>query len=293
MRNLLIKLAVFGMGFALCFGTAACGVEDLIPPMPEEAMQKQLAAEKDEQITIENEEAESLKNISRQDEETSEKEEKEVVTEALSAETEISEVEVLVAPVTEVPWEDDIVTRYVASYVITDEETVELLKAQGEGDSAEYFLGTDFVIDVVLDLKEDGSASMYYDFERWINIMEANLNKNFDDLILAKYEEEGVSREELEKQMRARGFRNLEDALGVAKRTFMRRVDPALRECFQEIENIRINMTWTQEGDTLSLDGLGDLQIKGNGSFDYTLPADQSVGGNPYELHFIPVTKSF
>jgi hypothetical protein len=50
-------------------------------------------------------------------------------------------------------------------------------------------------------------------------------------------------------------------------------------------------LNWTREDDTLSLDGLGDLQIKDNGSFDYTMPADQSVVGNPYDLHFIPVTK--
>ena len=39
------------------------------------------------------------------------------------------------------------------------------------------------------------------------------------------------------------------------------------------------------------MEELGELKINADGSFNYTLPADKSVDGNPYDLRFVPGTE--
>ena len=187
-------------------------------------------------------------------------------------------------------WDDSIVERYVASYVVSEEETLEMLKAIGK-DSAEYFSGTDYKFDVVMDLKEDGTAVLYYDFEEWIQILKDNLSVKFNDLMIAKYEEDGVSKEELEKQMTAIGFRDLDQMLDSMKISVMEELDPMLREQLKVITDIRIEMTWSKEGDTLILNNGNGIEIGADGSFDYHLPKNQSITGAEYDLHFEPVAR--
>ena len=387
MRNLIVKLAVFGMGCALCFGTAACGAEDLIPPMPEEAAQKRITNEVAEQSTT-GDAKQSTTEVEQQETagvigdwdwleftvkgETTKREEipydsiqedgphiacedgihclysnnmeqhsgtiqeedgKYIITfedgtwtmigtvsgdvltvvnekgtkelifqrrdenlqtaEVSGMEAEVSDEETAVAeaPVVDVPWEDDIATRYMATYVISGKDVENKIIELGYEEYAGYFNDTDTYIDVVLDLKDDGTAFMYYNFDRWFNIMKEILDNNFEDMVITIYEKQGVSREALETQMRARGFRNLEDAIGILKRAYMRELDQGLQERFQNYQDIKVNLAWTQEGDTLQMEELGELKINADGSFNYTLPADKSVDGNPYDLRFVPVSR--
>ncbi len=361
MKNLIVRAAVFGMGCALCFGTAGCGTEYAVPTTSGQMMQKPISAENAEQITTQEQEVSGVignwewieftvkgettkredipyeairedgphivcedgihclySNAGKQHTGTireengqyivtyddgtksmigtvsgdvftlvNEKGTLELILQRKAAAVQQEEEKV---PAIEV-WDEDIEARYVASYVITEEKTAELLKAIGKEDRSGYFTGMDSVFDVVMDLKDDGSAVMYYDIEGWSADMKDNLESKFYDTMIAKYEEDGISREELEKQMIQNGYKSLEDGLDVMKRAFLKELDPMIEEVMQPTKDIRIHMTGTKEGDTLYLEGAGHLQINDDGSFDYRMPAAQSIAGEAYDLHFVPVNR--
>ena len=353
MRNLVIKVAVFGISCALCFGTVACGNEGVndsadasmtavktTEAQPIEALMQDW---KLVQFTVKGEttKASSLpKNeletvaprfsfsdgthvifhngmkdhsgtvreengqyIISYDDTTqgmiatvsgdkltivNEKGTLEFVFEVRGEDPE--EVEAEAVPMIE-QWDDSVVALYVASYVVTKEEVEALLDSHGQ-EFSDYFADGEYSFDVLMDLKDDGSAIIYYDFDIFIRALEEGMSNNFNDVMLAQYEEEdGMSREEVEQQMMRMGFKSLEEGLDNMRVSVLEEVDPVLRKEMSSIKDMRIRMNWKKDGDTQYLVGHKNMEFHEDGSLDYTLPAAKSLTGQECDLHFVPVAR--
>ena len=198
------------------------------------------------------------------------------------------EVEAEVVPMIE-QWDESVVARYVASYEVTGEEIEDVLNKIGE-DTAVYFTGTDYTVDVLMDLQDDGSVVIYYDYDAFIKTLEDNLSDKFNEIMIAKYEKDGISREALEKQMLHMGFKSLEEGLDNMRVTVLEMADPALRKMMND-NNMRMRLNWKEDGDKMYIVGRKDMEFNEDGSFDYTLQAAKTLTGKEYDLHFVPVNR--
>ena len=351
MRNLVVKVAVFGISCALCFGTVACGNEGVndsadasmtaaktteaqpiealmqdwklvqftvkgettkaseLPKNELETMAPRFSFSdgthvifhngmKDHSGTVREENGQYI--ISYDDTTqgmiatvsgdkltiVNEKGTLEFVFEVRGEDPE--EVEAEAVPMIE-QWDDSVVARYIASYEVTGEEIEDVLNKIGKG-TAEYFTGTDYTVDVLMDLQDDGSVVIYYDYDAFIKTLEDNMSDKFNEIMIAKYEKDGTSREALEKQMLQMGFKSLEEGLDNMRVTVLEMADPALRELLND-NNMRMRLNWKEDGDKMYIVGRKDMEFNEDGSFDYTLQAAKSLTGKEYDLHFVPVNR--
>lgn len=351
MRNLVVKVAVFGISCALCFGTVACGNEGVnnsadasmtvaktTEAQPIEALMQDwklvqftVKGETTKASELTKNELETMaprfscsdgthvvfRNSNKAHNGTvreengkyaityddtyqamiatvsgdrltlvNEKGTLEIIFEVRGDEPEEAETETL--PLKE-QWDDSVVARYVASYEVTGEEIEEVLNKIGK-DTAEYFTGTDYTVDVLMDLQDDGSVVIYYDYDAFITTLEDNLSDKFNEIMIAQYEKDGTSREELEKQMLHMGFNSLEEGLDNMRVTVLEMADPALRKMMND-NNMRMRLNWKEDGDKIYIVGRKDMEFNEDGSFDYTLQAAKTLTGKEYDLHFVPVNR--
>lgn len=351
MRNLVVKVAVFGISCALCFGTVACGNEGVndsadasmtaaktteaqpiealmqdwklvqftvkgettkaseLPKNELETMAPRFSCSDGTHVIYHNSmkdhsgtvREENGQYIITYDDTTqgmiatvsgdkltivNEKGTVEFVFEVRGEDPE--EVEAEVVPMIE-QWDESVVARYVASYEVTGEEIEDVLNKIGE-DTAVYFTGTDYTVDVLMDLQDDGSVVIYYDYDAFIKTLEDNLSDKFNEIMIAKYEKDGTSREALEKQMLNMGFKSLEEGLDNMRVTVLEMADPALRKMMNN-NNMRVRLHWKEDGDKMYIVGRKDREFNEDGSFDYTLQAAKTLTGKEYDLHFVPVNR--
>jgi len=182
--------------------------------------------------------------------------------------------------------EQAVIGRYIAVIDLSDR----YLSSSNE-ETAKVLKDADFTFDAVLDIKDDHTAVMNFDIEKFYDNMYQFVNENYVDILKKSMASYGMTDEQLDEYARQKEYENADAMLNDMKEELLEVFVQTMRGDDETASVEPVELTWSLNKDQLSLTSMNnsetrDVTLNKDGSFTMMLSIDEDILSEEVEMAF-------
>ncbi len=182
--------------------------------------------------------------------------------------------------------EQTVIGRYIAVIDLSDR----YLSSSNE-ETAKVLKDADFTFDAVLDIKDDHTAVMNFDIEKFYDNMYQFVDENYVDILKKSMASYGMTDEQLDEYARQKEYENADAMLNDMKEELLEVFVQTMRGDDETANVEPVELTWSLNEDQLSLTSMNnsetrDVTLNKDGSFTMMLSIDEDILSEEVEMAF-------
>lgn len=182
--------------------------------------------------------------------------------------------------------EQAVIGRYIAVVDLSDR----YLSSSNE-ETAKVLKDADFTFDAVLDIKDDHTAVMNFDIEKFYDNMYQFVDENYVDILKKSMASYGMTEEQLDEYARQKEYENADAMLNDMKEELLEVFVQTMRGDDETANVEPVELTWSLNKDQLSLTSMNnsetrDVTLNKDGSFTMMLSIDEDILSEEVEMAF-------